>query len=219
MSFRPFFSICCLLAALAPVSLRATLEWETLRVVQRATLGQESAEGRFAFRNTGGAPVTITGISSSCGCTVPALEKRTYAPGEAGEIVAKFTFGGRLGRQVKTVVVHTDEPGARPVVLTLDVEIPEVISARPLFLLWRRGDELAAKSVAVRVMDVGSVDDLDVYLPDQRFTAELQPTGDPGEYRLVVTPRSTDVAANAAIRLTARAGGGARQVTIIAEVR
>lgn len=219
MSFRSLLRALCFLALLVPAALRAGLEWETLRVAQRAVLGQESAEGVFRFTNTGNAPVTITGISSSCGCTVPALEKRTYAPGESGEIVAKFTFGGRLGRQVKTVAVTTDEPGARPTVLTFDVEIPEVITARPLFLLWRRGDAVAAKAVAVRVVDVSSVDDLSVQVGDERFAAELQPTDEPGEYRLLVTPRSTDIAANAAIRLTARAGGGMRQLTVIAGVR
>ncbi len=44
----------------------------------------------FVFTNTGNAPLKITNISKTCGCTVPKLEKKQYAPNEQGRIQVKF---------------------------------------------------------------------------------------------------------------------------------
>src|SRR4051812_36488194 len=41
---------------------------------------------RFAFVNAGTDPLTVTDLSSSCGCTTPTLPQRTYQPGERGEL-------------------------------------------------------------------------------------------------------------------------------------
>jgi len=56
-----------------------------------------AVEAGFAFRNAGDAPVTITGVRTSCGCTAAALEQKTYAPGESGRIDVRFGFGARTG--------------------------------------------------------------------------------------------------------------------------
>jgi hypothetical protein len=41
---------------------------------------------RFAFVNAGAEPLTVTGLTASCGCATPALPQRTYRPGERGEL-------------------------------------------------------------------------------------------------------------------------------------
>lgn len=43
----------------------------------------------FQFANTGSTPLKILGTSASCGCLVPRLEKRLYAPGEQGLLVVQ----------------------------------------------------------------------------------------------------------------------------------
>ncbi len=86
------------------------LEWETKRISIVATHEQESAEGIFAFTNNSDQTVTIKSVRSSCGCTVPELEKREFQPAESGEIKALFTFGTRTGAQRKSISVVTDEP-------------------------------------------------------------------------------------------------------------
>ena len=40
----------------------------------------------FEFTNTGNAPLVITNVKSSCGCTVPKKPTAPIAPGEKGEI-------------------------------------------------------------------------------------------------------------------------------------
>ena len=45
----------------------------------------------FAFRNDGKTPVTISKVTSSCGCTTAELPKKIYQPGEAGTLPVKFS--------------------------------------------------------------------------------------------------------------------------------
>lgn len=59
----------------------------------------------FKFTNTGKAPLIIQNATGSCGCTVPTYSKKPIAPGETGEIVAKFDSKGRQNLQNKTVTI------------------------------------------------------------------------------------------------------------------
>ena len=62
-------------------------------------------EHTFKFTNTGDAPLIIQNAAGSCGCTVPTWTKSPIAPGESGEITAKFDSKGRVNLQNKTVTV------------------------------------------------------------------------------------------------------------------
>ncbi len=106
------------------VSANAGLTWEQQHIKRVATAADEQAVAAFAFTNTGEDPVTIASVTTSCGCTTASLEKQTYAPGETGRIEATFTFGDRVGKQVKRITVKTDDPQQPQQVLLLEVDIP-----------------------------------------------------------------------------------------------
>ncbi|HMO38239.1 MAG TPA: DUF1573 domain-containing protein [Saprospiraceae bacterium] len=59
----------------------------------------------FRFTNTGKTPLLISEARSSCGCTVPEWPQSPIAPGESGEIRARFDSNGRTGQQQKTITV------------------------------------------------------------------------------------------------------------------
>lgn len=61
----------------------------------------------FEFTNTGKAPLVITNVSSSCGCTVPSWTKEPVAPGEKGKIEVKYDTN-RMGPISKTVQVTSN---------------------------------------------------------------------------------------------------------------
>jgi hypothetical protein len=107
-----------------PLAGLAQLTFETEDLFMEAGLGDTGITGVFSFTNTGDSTVTVTQVRSSCGCTVPELEKLTYAPGESGEIKAVFSFGSRQGDQRKTVTVETDHPSQARVLLALRTSIP-----------------------------------------------------------------------------------------------
>ena len=75
----------------------------------------------FAFTNTGDAPVTLTDVRPSCGCTTPEYPTGAVAPGATAEIVVAYNSEGRPGPFEKTVTVVTDEPATTTLTITGDV--------------------------------------------------------------------------------------------------
>ena len=65
----------------------------------------------FEFTNTGTAPLIISKVSSSCGCTIPKKPEEPIMPGETGEIQVKYDTN-RQGpiRKAITVISNAETP-------------------------------------------------------------------------------------------------------------
>lgn len=65
----------------------------------------------FEFTNTGDAPLIISKVSSSCGCTIPKKPADPILPGKTGEISVKYDTK-RVGpiRKAITVISNADTP-------------------------------------------------------------------------------------------------------------
>ena len=65
----------------------------------------------FEFTNTGDAPLIITRVYSSCGCTIPKKPDAPILPGKTGVIEVKYDTK-RVGPIRKTITVYSnaDEP-------------------------------------------------------------------------------------------------------------
>ena len=65
----------------------------------------------FEFTNTGNAPLIISKVSSSCGCTIPKKPEDPIMPGKTGEIQVKYDTN-RVGpiRKAITVISNADTP-------------------------------------------------------------------------------------------------------------
>lgn len=61
----------------------------------------------FEFTNTGNAPLVISKVTSSCGCTVPSWTKEPIAPGASGRIEVKYDTK-RPGPIRKTITVTSN---------------------------------------------------------------------------------------------------------------
>ena len=61
----------------------------------------------FEFTNTGNAPLVISDVKSSCGCTVPQKPDGPIAPGETGTIQVKYDTK-RVGPIRKTITVYSN---------------------------------------------------------------------------------------------------------------
>jgi hypothetical protein len=176
-----------------PLMADAELVWERTEVREEASLVQSGMEAVFPFRNNGDEVVTITRLGSSCGCTVPELEKRDYAPGEGGEIKALFSFGSRQGPQVKRVTVSAvDEVGRRSQqTLTLRTEIPAWADLSPRILRWELGSDGAAREVRLRIDHPEQIRGPEVVAQPDHFTLErVDP--EPGLILYRIRPVATD---------------------------
>ena len=61
----------------------------------------------FTFTNTGNAPLIISEVKSSCGCTVPEKPDGPIAPGESNTIQVKYDTN-RVGPIRKSVTVYSN---------------------------------------------------------------------------------------------------------------
>ncbi len=60
----------------------------------------------FIFTNTGNAPLLITNVLSTCGCTVPSKPNEPIMPGKTGKISVKYNMA--LGPIRKTITVESN---------------------------------------------------------------------------------------------------------------
>lgn len=65
----------------------------------------------FEFTNTGNAPLIVSEVKSTCGCTVPKKPEGPIMPGEKGEISVKYDTN-RVNpiRKTITVISNADTP-------------------------------------------------------------------------------------------------------------
>lgn len=70
---------------------------------------------RFVFRNISDAPVTLTKVTTHCGCTASSFSRAPIAAGEASEVVVKYNPKGRSGTIDTDAFVYTDRTGSSPV--------------------------------------------------------------------------------------------------------
>lgn len=61
----------------------------------------------FEFTNTGDAPLVISKVNSSCGCTVPSWTKEPVMPGKTGKIEVKYNTNN-VGPIRKTITVESN---------------------------------------------------------------------------------------------------------------
>jgi Protein of unknown function (DUF1573) len=68
----------------------------------------------FSFINEGDAPLLITNVKTTCGCTVPSYSKAPILPGESGEIQIRYNTN-RLGAFTKTITVMSNAEGGNKI--------------------------------------------------------------------------------------------------------
>lgn len=178
----------------------ALLKWDTTQVTQKAEPMAESVSAAFRFENIGSETVTIKEIKSSCGCTTAALDQKTYAPGESGEIVAKFNIGSRQGLETKTVTVMTDE-GDSPTVLTMKTLIPKILEMQPAFVFWQKDEIPEPKTINLKVGLDAPVKIVSAKSDNSNMSVQLDVVEEGKAYRLTVFPATTDDLLKARITL------------------
>ena len=78
---------------------------------------------QFTFINSGNAPLVITSVQASCGCTVTKYTKEAISPGSSGFVTATYN-AAKVGVFTKTVTVNANTDG-RAVLLTIKGEVVE----------------------------------------------------------------------------------------------
>lgn len=76
----------------------------------------------FKFKNTGSAPLVVTSVRSSCGCTVPEKPDKPIKPGNTSRIKVNYDTR-RVGPINRQITVHTNANEYRTVVLKIEGKV------------------------------------------------------------------------------------------------
>lgn len=68
----------------------------------------EQVSYTFKFKNTGNAPLIISSIEKTCGCTSPDFTSKPVKPGEEGKITITYDSKGHKGFQNKRLIVKAN---------------------------------------------------------------------------------------------------------------
>ena len=114
------------------------------------------ADGRvsvvFEFKNEGMAPLVLSNVRASCGCTTPTWTKEPVEPGQTGSITVTYNPNGRPGRFQKTVTITSNATDATKRVYIKGEVIPK--QAKPVNKYTIAVGDLNMKSVT---LDLGKI--------------------------------------------------------------
>lgn len=106
-----FFVISGMMAQNMTDDIGAAIDFESDIIDYGQIIENENGERIFLFTNTGKAPLIISKVKTSCGCTVPTYPKTAILPGDTGEIAVSYDTK-RVGPFTKTITVfsNADQP-------------------------------------------------------------------------------------------------------------
>ena len=90
----------------------------------------EKIRAIFEVRNTGKAPLEVTQVRPTCGCTVASFD-RTIPPGGTGKITAEVDTTGFSGPVSKAVLVFSNDPATPQVNVVIKADVRAFIEVLP----------------------------------------------------------------------------------------
>lgn len=91
--------------------------------------GRDTCE--FKFKNIGSADLKIDRVQSTCGCTVPELEKKDYAPGEEGVVKVSYHAPSVKTNVTKHLYIISNDPQTPRAELTIKADVTVKVEISP----------------------------------------------------------------------------------------
>ena len=86
---------------------KSSIEFDTLSHSYGEILFNSDGEYEFVFTNTGKAPLIVSHVKSTCGCTVPEWSKEPINAGQKGRIKVSYDTH-RVGAFAKSIYVYSN---------------------------------------------------------------------------------------------------------------
>lgn len=171
---------------------------------------EEKITHEYVFENVGQAPLSITKISASCGCTAVKPPQKETAPGEKGKIEVVFEAGKMRDRVTKHIYVTSNDPAEPRTTLTISglIKVEAEVQPSGIYFGAIKVGETVTRSVVVKPAGVKEFKILEVKGSDPAIAvAAPVPAGKPepeGSYRITLTvgpvPEARRITANLVIR-------------------
>lgn len=108
----------------------------------------------FKFKNTGDALLKISKVHAPCGCTVPKLAKKEYAPGESGTLTVIYRSGNSSGSATKRLYVHNNDKAKPKLGLTIKAKVVMKVVHKPQRLnLLLKGENAGCPDITLTSRD------------------------------------------------------------------
>jgi hypothetical protein len=119
------FLVVCLLVSFAAMSQKAAISFkEKEHDFGKINEKDGSVNYVFSFTNKGDAPLVVSRVQASCGCTNPVWTKDPIEPGKTGSISVTYNTAGRPGVFTKTITVFTNDTQEQAVLIIRGEVIP-----------------------------------------------------------------------------------------------
>ena len=81
----------------------------------------------LTINNTGGSPLIIETVSTSCGCTTAKIEPQSISPGEQGVLHIEFDSGAHgpdlTGELIRQIFITTNDPSNPELIIQFSVNV------------------------------------------------------------------------------------------------
>jgi hypothetical protein len=81
----------------------------------------------FEVRNRGTAPLLLSGVATSCGCTAATLGDTTIPPGGSGPLEVKMDTHGQHGKGTRTITVSSNDPRHPTATVTIAYDVERLL--------------------------------------------------------------------------------------------
>ena len=189
------------------------LSFETKVKAVAAAADAKKIEVLFPFKNTSNEEVVVMRYDAPCTCMSAQLKGGTpiskggpvrFSPGEEGVFKGVFELGNFKGTIDKKIVVWAkgDAEGSPSIMLTTKVTIPYLIAAFPQSLIWNIGEEPKSKVITIKVDNSEPIKVIKHSCSSPQVDYTMETVKEGFEYKLTITPKSTEKVLFAALRLT-----------------
>lgn len=146
-------TLCMALTAVAMMAQQPVITFEkTEHDFGKINEGDGRVSVVFNFKNEGMAPLVLSNVRASCGCTTPTWTKEPVEPGQSGSITVTYNPNGRPGRFQKTVTITSNATDATKRVYIKGEVIPK--SAKPVN---KYTVVVGALSMKEKTLDLGTI--------------------------------------------------------------
>lgn len=208
----------CLLVLLTATGARA-LTWDATVRELKLEAGTPTVTVEFPFTNPSRSPVTITGVKSTCDCSVADLPEKPIPPGGTGVLKVRYDPGTTLGQRTVPVEVTTDEPDSKPTVLHIKATLEPVLTITPVLLRWIRHTDADTRTATLQNVSRHTLTSVTLLPPPDTLTATLAPGKKTGTWIVSLTPKSTLHEMTARVQVHAEVDGRTLTYSVFAIVR
>jgi hypothetical protein len=187
-------------SVLLPLAAEAAFQFEQTLVEVTPDFGQERVTAVFRFKNLA-TPGSVRNIETSCGCLSANSDKRSYAPGEAGEVTAVFNAKGLSGSVERTITFVSATKGEAPVRLAVRVHVPALVEIEPKMLNWQIGEALTPKTFKVTMQGPDPIRIKSASSSRRNVSTALKTITEGRVYEIEVKPQSTAEALLGMVRI------------------